>query len=891
MSALSRLTLLAAIAFCASAAHAVGLGPVELRSYLNEPLRADIPLRDVDPGALGDIAVGVASDDAYKALGLSRNDYLRHVEASVVLRDGLPTLRLLGDRALREPLIDLLVFVRQGRQSVQRTYTLFIDPRQFSENDSANTDSPDLTARDAPAASSEGGSRKAETPPEVAEETGNASNPVSETPEKSDLASLERESRLDARAESNESVSPNTQSDSATPVESQSLDAMPAGPEPAPTIESSENKLTGDAPQFFETESERQLDPELLAAIRKDARVEASDRKAASSEGSSPQAGETAYRVRRGETLWRIAEGARPRGTGITVEQMMLAIVTSNPAAFEEGDVTRIRANAEIQIPSREKVESIAPSLAKRQMDALVEGASISSLNSTSQNRRSQSVAKPEATDRQRSEPVGTIQDTERSSAGEPPVASSETKETGTSAASREVSDAGSGVATEEPLSATESENLAPALEPIDTAAQDSGTPAETAPVEPPSSEGGDSIDRVGQQLGAPTDPTESRDWKTGIADRLKSMGEAIGQAIRPLLQGTWLGLPWHLVLVALGTAILGVAAIIEMRRRAARRARHNAKQKTVNTRSTRSHDALSENLAEPEDKSSNSPEGEEKARGESFGEGDTLSAASDDDPLSDAEFRIAYGMYDDAAQRLTDAIARDPENATLRLKLAETYCAAGDKERFLDAADAAARSGLSTDEDRELAEMAKRVAPESRFATAIGATLAAGMMLEQEDGDGEPNLVDVRAADDSEQTAMTDTFIGDPSPERAAFDGLTNDSDGLLDGNAEESPGDSFTFDSLLTDDESPDRAAANPSIPVESGATGDASESVDNVLEFDLDALDLGESSSQTVPAGSETAAFAAGNADDHALDFDLDSLEMPEDSASTPTPTPTP
>ena len=126
MSALSRFTLLAVFALCASAAHAVGLGPVEVRSFLNEPLRAQVVLSDVPVDRLQTLSASIASERAYEELGLARNDYLRNVTVSVTAEGGTPVLRLRGERPLQEPLLELLVVVRDGRQLVQRSYTLLI---------------------------------------------------------------------------------------------------------------------------------------------------------------------------------------------------------------------------------------------------------------------------------------------------------------------------------------------------------------------------------------------------------------------------------------------------------------------------------------------------------------------------------------------------------------------------------------------------------------------------------------------------------------------------------------------------------------------------------------------------------------------------------------------
>ncbi|MBA4286777.1 MAG: hypothetical protein C0434_14725 [Xanthomonadaceae bacterium] len=52
-------------------------------------------------------------------------------------------------------------------------------------------------------------------------------------------------------------------------------------------------------------------------------------------------------------------------------------------------------------------------------------------------------------------------------------------------------------------------------------------------------------------------------------------------------------------------------------------------------------------------------------------------------DPLTEADFHLAYGLYDEAAQMLQKAIAAAPERGELKMKLAETYSAAGNAPAF----------------------------------------------------------------------------------------------------------------------------------------------------------------------------------------------------------------
>ena len=52
-------------------------------------------------------------------------------------------------------------------------------------------------------------------------------------------------------------------------------------------------------------------------------------------------------------------------------------------------------------------------------------------------------------------------------------------------------------------------------------------------------------------------------------------------------------------------------------------------------------------------------------------------------DPMAEADFHMAYGLYDQAAEILQAATQRDPENGELQMKLAEVYFVWGNQDGF----------------------------------------------------------------------------------------------------------------------------------------------------------------------------------------------------------------
>ena len=81
--------------------------------------------------------------------------------------------------------------------------------------------------------------------------------------------------------------------------------------------------------------------------------------------------------VKRDETLWTIAKQVRP-DSGISMEQMMIALQRANPAAFLNNNINNLKAGATLTIPSREEITSVtardARTEASRQYQAWRQG-------------------------------------------------------------------------------------------------------------------------------------------------------------------------------------------------------------------------------------------------------------------------------------------------------------------------------------------------------------------------------------------------------------------------------------------------------------------------------------------------------------------------------------
>jgi pilus assembly protein FimV len=108
-------------------------------------------------------------------------------------------------------------------------------------------------------------------------------------------------------------------------------------------------------------------------------------------------------------------------------------------------------------------------------------------------------------------------------------------------------------------------------------------------------------------------------------------------------------------------------------------------------------------------------------------------------DPLAEADFHMAYGLYDQAVDLVRMALQKEPSRNDLKLKLAEIHFVAGDTNQFLTVArDLKKTLGPGADWDR-IVIMGRQLAPDE--AIFAGAVQDAGVDLSLEGGD---NLVDL---------------------------------------------------------------------------------------------------------------------------------------------------
>ncbi|MFO1257432.1 MAG: FimV/HubP family polar landmark protein [Gammaproteobacteria bacterium] len=130
MFANSRLHCIGLILFgSSSVAWGLGLGEIQLHSYLNEPFSAQAPLLELNKLELHDIQVRLAGAEEFEKAGIERPYYLSQIQYQVTQdTKGNPIIQFSSQVPLSEPFMTLLVEADWQSGRVLKEYTILLDP-------------------------------------------------------------------------------------------------------------------------------------------------------------------------------------------------------------------------------------------------------------------------------------------------------------------------------------------------------------------------------------------------------------------------------------------------------------------------------------------------------------------------------------------------------------------------------------------------------------------------------------------------------------------------------------------------------------------------------------------------------------------------------------------
>lgn len=717
------LALASVLAMISVSALALGLGEIRLNSYLNQRLDAEIELVSATADELAGLTVRLADRDAFERQGIERAAVLSSLNFEVIRRpNGTAYLKVSSKEPIKEPFLTFLVEARWARGRLLREYTLLIDPPVFAERESAPAIEPEA--------------------------------PMAERPGVTELVADQTLLR-DAEEPAMPAAEPVTEA-----AAEEFGEEVSAG---EPVAEETFAEEAGDVVSVPPLEAEEQ------PIRREPARIE------------TPEMGGDYGPIQRNETLWGIAQRLRPDDS-ITINQMMVAIYRANPEAFY-GNINRMKAGYILRIPEYSDVSAISRAEAFREAKRMNEewrsgtSAPVSREADVepAEAEQSLSLVAPEE------EPAAGL-DTGIGAGGEEGLAAEEEPLLlGDDEADAGAVELGVEEQASERLADIEDETLQalqdqepalPELSPELSVEPELGTEEELPlPVEEDALTGeAESAEPV---AGTPDEaPAEEavqleQDARTAapVVQRPaeKSM---LDQALELAMSPVGMGAGAALVLLLL------VVALIMRKRKGEAEARavaalgdwseddegdvtvvagyddegtdatviaggsagsddigavfgHGLEHEDTGTQKLED-DAEATQLLADADKTQMLAR--EEAGSDDFTEtvvGSNAVSLDENDPLSEADFHMAYGLYDQAAEVVEKAIQRDPSRKEYKVKLAEIYYAANNNDGFLHAARMLKEQiGGSSDSDwSNIVIMGRQIAPGDALFAEGGAT------------------------------------------------------------------------------------------------------------------------------------------------------------------------
>jgi pilus assembly protein FimV len=790
---------------------AVGLGDIKLNSALNEPLRAEISLLSATPEELASLSISLASSDIFDRYGIDRPFYLQEIEFN--LADGGVVL-LRSRNPITEPFLTFLVEATWPSGRLLREYTVLLDPPTFTPVAAQQAPSVTAPSRSAPA----------------------------------DSGRIERQQ-------------PAAQPQPSRPAEE---------PRPAP-----QTPQTPQTPQPAQTAGSAPVD-----------------------DTPYDTSGGRDYLVQRNDTLWGIASRMRPDGR-LTMNQTMVAIFEANPGAFG-GNINLLRAGASLRIPSADEIFQIsrgnAFSEVKRQNEAWSSGY-MAPPPPPAETRPSLTLVPPDE------EPAGVAYDDDLDTA-EPLTREQELENRITELESADVPDQPSLLqirddelaALRQELANIRGEVYEPPVEDIEGPfvgdQADDEVPAddavgvdelapdgvdELAPDQPePAADDAAADDAVVEDTAVPTTVirTEAKS-EPGIVDKifgaLTSVWAGIAAALL-LVAGLlfWFmrrggdevdeAVPWQ----PLDSDEMEPASLASTERMHA----PTPDEAIVVVEQDSAIRAMTGETAEipaaPEIEDATVESSGMFASIEDTFSSDTAVNLDQTDPIAEADFHMAYGLYDQAADLINGALESEPEDTSLMSKLCEIYFVWGNRDAFVDAArnlESAVGDGGSSDWDKTVI-MGQQIAPDHELFA--GADVGAATQAVDLAFDAEPDEAGALDID----FGGTDTGVADAIDLGAGeSDAESGDLDFLFDESTAESP----TIETAGTEETvampAQEDTVESPTIDQQVGDLEGTSElpSLDETVEQAI------------VHAGQESEATAEINLDD--LDLDIGGLAETE------------
>ncbi len=357
------------LALASGGAFGLGLGEIEMRSALNQPMNAEIRLTAVKPGELDGMIVQLASEDAFARAGLERSTVLRDLDFSVDNSGPEPVIRIISQRPVVEPFLNFLLEVDWPQGRMVREYTVLLDPPVFMTPSATDRNS----SSDQPALVERGNEALIIPTPIERAVDNNAGEEVDLLSLAPDTASLPDQGEIVSLLPIEDSAllagdvnipddgeivsltdlaAPNTAA-----IDQRALEAQEAF-----DINSFDVELVGSGTEFADdfvagTQTGQAASQNNNASSDGSTVVSLDDLGLGAQSTGSDASATGDVRVNRGDTLFEIARDNNV--SGVSVQQMMMALLAANESAFINNNINLVRAGADLRIPSSDEASRL----------------------------------------------------------------------------------------------------------------------------------------------------------------------------------------------------------------------------------------------------------------------------------------------------------------------------------------------------------------------------------------------------------------------------------------------------------------------------------------------------------------------------------------------------
>jgi pilus assembly protein FimV len=300
----------AALALAAPfAAHAAGLGKLNVLSPLGQPLNAEIEIVALRPGEEEGLTARVAGPEAFSSAGIEPAAVLNTMRFAIERRGSQRILRVTTQQPVNDPFVELLVELQWASGRLVREYTFLLDPPEYKSRALALAQKP---------------------------------KPVPAEPKPAPV-----EAKPAEEAKPVPPIEPKPIEPAAPPP------VIAAAPAPAPAEQPKE-------PAKEEPAKEEPAKAQEPATAAEPAKAE----EPAKPELVQEPGIDKAYEVMKGDTLGKIARDNLP--PGISLNQMLIAIYRANQDAFIRENLNLVRAGRILNIPTAEAIGTVDADEANR---------------------------------------------------------------------------------------------------------------------------------------------------------------------------------------------------------------------------------------------------------------------------------------------------------------------------------------------------------------------------------------------------------------------------------------------------------------------------------------------------------------------------------------------